>query len=157
MAEQLVNSFATNSLLIHGFVGGVSEQESVLQPPFEANCMNWVLGHIISRRHSSLLCLGQPPLWPEQVLAIYRSGSDPIRSEAQARPFAELISDLDESQRLLEAALEVATEEQLQADFENDRGRKKVIDHLKGFHWHETYHLGQMELLRAFIESRRAG
>jgi hypothetical protein len=38
---------------------------------------------------------------------------------------------------------------------ENDHGPKRAIEHLRGFHWREAYHIGQLDILRAFVESRR--
>ena len=154
-AEKIFQDYKFTNFLIHQFVDGVSDAESVLQPPFKANCMNWIVGHIISRRNSSLLCLGRPVVWPEAVLAQYRTGSEPIRSQDKARPFSQLVNDLDETLKRLEIGLADSSMNDLNLEFENDRGRKKVIDHLKGFHWHETFHLGQLELLRSFIEAER--
>jgi hypothetical protein len=36
----------------------------------------------------------------------------------------------------------------------NDRGEKTAAEHLEGFLWHETYHIGQLELLKAYIDSQ---
>jgi hypothetical protein len=154
-ADKLLEGYKLNNWLIHQYVDDVSEDEGVLQPPFDANCMNWVLGHIIFRRNSSLVCLGKDPLWGDQISEKYRTGSTPIKSKDQARLMQELIADLDQSQTLLIASLESATELDLDELVENDRGRKKAADHLRGFHWHETFHVGQLDLLRAFIESTR--
>lgn len=154
-AERLLQDYKFTNYLIHQFVDGVSHAESVLQPPFKANCMNWILGHIVARRNSSLLCLGAEAIWDKPVLAKYQTGSEPIRSEAQARPFRQLVSDLDETLKGLEAALSKASPADLKREVENDRGRKTAADHLKGFHWHETFHLGQLELLCSFIEAER--
>ena len=57
-AQQLIDDYAGNTWLIERHVEGLSHEESVLQPPFPANCLNWVLGHIISRRNSALELLG---------------------------------------------------------------------------------------------------
>jgi hypothetical protein len=154
-ADKLLEGYKLNHWLIHQYVDDVSENEGVLQPPFDANCMNWVLGHIIFRRNSSLACLGKDPLWDDEIAEKYRTGSSPIKSKAQARPMEKLISDLDQSQILLVSKLGSVSEQELDEWVMNDRGRKKAADHLRGFHWHETFHVGQLDLLRAFIESTR--
>lgn len=154
-ADEMIDAYQGNTWLIHRLVEGVSDEESVLQPPFEANCLNWIVGHIVHRRNSSLACLGRAPMWGAQTAAKYQTGSPPIRSASAARSFSDLVADLDESQQALELALADAKDEDLDAIVENDRGTKSAIDHLSSFHWHETYHLGQLEILRAFVESQR--
>ena len=41
-AQSLLDDYRTNTGLIHRIVDGVSDEESLLQPPFPANCLNWV-------------------------------------------------------------------------------------------------------------------
>jgi hypothetical protein len=154
-AHSLIREYETNTWLIHRHVDGISDEESLLQLPFEANCLNWILGHIIGRRNSSLEALNLPPLWDEEISARYKSGSQPIKSQVDARRFGDLLADLDESQRALAAALEVATDAALDRVVVNDRGAMPAVEHLQGFHWHETYHIGQLDILQAFIASRR--
>lgn len=155
LAQEVLDDFKFTNMLIHRYADGVEDDEAVLQPPFEANCMNWIVGHIVSRRNSSLECLQRQPVWDEVVMARYRSGSPPILEAGQGKPLGQLIQDLDKTVDGLEHALAGASLDDLQMEVENDRGRKSVVDHLKGFHWHETFHLGQLELLRNFIEAQR--
>jgi hypothetical protein len=154
-AQELIKDFEFNAWLIHNHVDGVSDEDSLLQPPFKANCLNWIVGHIVWRRNTCLVTLGLAPLLEELVAARYMTDSKPITSAAEARPFAQLLDDLDHTQAALKAALEEASETALDQVVENDRGPKRVIEHLQGFHWHETYHIGQLDILRAFIESNR--
>jgi uncharacterized damage-inducible protein DinB len=59
-----------------------------------------------------------------------------------------LIGDLDLSQKRIAEALGQMSEGELLQEAETDRGLKPVAQHLAGLHWHETYHTGQLELLR---------
>jgi hypothetical protein len=152
-AESLIGGFRANAQLIHHYADGVSEVQALRQLPFEANCMNWIVGHIVHRRNSSLACIGRTPIWSEDVDAMYRTGSDPVRDAGGARPLSDLMADLDRTQVALESALSVATDEDLDRIVENDRGVKSAAEHLVGFHWHEAYHAGQLDILRAFIDS----
>ena len=155
-AQVLIDDYDTNTWLIHRLTEGIADAESVLQLPFEANCLNWILGHIVHRRNSSLAALGRPTFWDEGISARYKTGSDPIKTQADARPFGDLLADLDNSQHALTAALKAATDATLDRSVENDRGVKPAIEHLRGFHWHETYHIGQLEILRAYVLARRS-
>jgi len=65
------------------------------------------------------------------------------------------LKHLDESVELLRAALGNVSEEYLSESFTNYRGEKTREAHLSGFHWHETYHIGQLEIFRALAMSRR--
>ena len=154
-AQALIAGYETNTWMIHDHVDGVSEEESLLQLPFEANCLNWILGHIVSRRNSALEALGLEGLWDSGTAARYKTGSEPIREAAGARRFPDLLVDLDRSQQALAGALSEATEASLPQIVENDRGAKPAVEHLEGFHWHETYHIGQLDILQAFIASKR--
>jgi len=151
-ANALIEDYEANTWLIHRHVDGVSDEASLLQPQFQANCLNWVLGHIVWRRNSALETLGLPSVWDESISACYCTGSEPVHTQEGARRFSDLLADLDRSQQALSAALENTSEASLDAVFENEQGAKPVFEHLQGFHWHETYHLGQLDLLRAFID-----
>ena len=147
--------YAFQTRLIHHQVDGVTDEESLLQLPFEANCLNWVLGHIIARRHSAIEALGEDPFWSEDWLSRYRTGSAPIQTAEQAIPFQQLLEELDRSMSMLQEGLHTAGTDLLDRAVVNDRGEKAAAEHLDGFLWHETFHIGQLDLLQAFTRSRR--
>ncbi len=148
------DQYSFQTQLVQRLVEGVSHEESMLQLPFEANCMNWILGHIISRRQSALETLGAESLWAESQLSHYKTGSDPILSSEQAIRFETLMDDLQRSLSILQSALQDA-DETLDRIVINDRGEKTAGQHIEGFLWHETYHTGQLEVLRAYIIAER--
>lgn len=152
-AEKLIEEYAGNTWLIHHHVDGITDEQSLRQLPFAANCLNWVFGHILSRRNSSMAALGLDPLWDDATQARYKTGSPPVTGPDDARPFSLLLADLDRSQDLITAALQTATDAQLDTLHHNDRGEKTVFEHLAGFHWHETYHIGQLDILQAFCRT----
>jgi hypothetical protein len=154
-AESIQKDYAGNTRLINKLSDGLTHSESVLQPPFPTNCLNWVLGHILSRRNTALTLLQAEPIWDEATLALYKSGSAPITNEQDGRHWDDLLADLTESQQRLEAALQASTVEDLARIAETDRGTKPVWEHLEGLHWHETYHMGQLEILRVMALSPR--
>ena len=154
-AKKLAEQYTFQTRLIQHLVEGVSDQESLLQLPFEANCMNWILGHILSRRQSAIDALGSDPLWDEERLSKYKTGSEAITDTGQAVPFHTLHDDLERSMDILHAALESASEEHLDRIVITDRGEKPAMEHIEGFLWHETYHIGQLEILGAYIEAFR--
>ena len=119
------------------------------------NCMNWVLGHIIHRRNTALGLFGDPGVWEVDVDALYKSGSPAIDPESPCRDFRALKRDLEQTESRLQEALKLVSEAELEAPGETDRGEKPVGEHLAGLHWHETFHLGQLDMLRSLIMARR--
>lgn len=154
-SEELNQSYATNTWLIGLLTEGLSHDESLLQPPFPTNCVNWILGHIlVSRNESIQLCGGA--MWDEALINRYKSDSHPIRERDDGIcHFEILIGDLQTSQEILFDLLEVLSEEECNEMVETSRGKKPRWQHIRGLHWHETYHMGQLELLRSFILSLR--
>lgn len=147
-AESLIQSFDLNLQVIHLQTKGLSHQDSLLQLPFRGNCLNWVLGHIMVGRNIALKLLGDPPLWTEDQEVRYRRGSDPLVTGERAHRLEELLGDLDESQGRIAAILSEVTREGLEAFVPFRGGQRPLAEALSGQHWHETYHVGQLELLR---------
>jgi hypothetical protein len=147
-AESLTQSYATNHWLINTITEGLTNADSLVQPPYDGNCLNWVLGHILASRQTALKLVGAEPIWNQNEIDRYKTGSRPVTNEDRAIPMEKLISDLDESQTRIAEALGLKSEEELVQEAETDRGLKPVAQHLAGLHWHETYHTGQLELLR---------
>lgn len=147
-AETLTQSYGMTRYIIRLQTDGLTHEDSLLQPPFRGNCLNWVLGHIIAGRDTALELLGQSPLWREEEASRYRTGSEPVTNSEQALPLERLLSDLDQSQQCIESALERISPEEL-AQATTFRGSEQTLGQaLAGLHWHETYHTGQLELLR---------
>ena len=154
-AESLTQSYATNHWLINVLIDGLDNEDSLVQPPYEGNCLNWVLGHIISGRHTALKLLSGHLFWSQAEIDLYKTGAPPITSPEQALPLDKLVNDLELSQERIAAALEAMTESGLLEDGETERGVKPIAQHLEGLHWHETYHVGQLELLAELAKASR--
>lgn len=143
-ADLIARYFSLNHRVIHRQTDGLTHEDSLLQPPFRGNCLNWVLGHIVANRNQVLTLLGEDPIWREEEAASYVSDSEPITSSVKAHRLEKIIEDLDRSQERLNAALERVSPERL-AEMEGD---STVGQQLTGLFWHEAYHTGQTEYLR---------
>jgi hypothetical protein len=117
--------------------------------------MNWILGHVVTNRSHVLETVGAAHAWQDEVRALYHTDTPPVTPESPSVPFDQLVAYLGESVLLLRSALEDMTDAQLEGLHDNYRGTKSRYQHLTGFHWHETFHVGQLEVLQAFIESER--
>lgn len=145
--QKLIQSFGVTTWLMQAQADGLSHEEMLLQPPFRGNCFNWVLGHILTNRDKVLLLLGEEPLFTESEVARYARGSDPVVGAETAVHSQRLLEAVKISQNKIEAGLAAAAPEALNAIYDEEQNLT-VLDRLEGLHWHETYHTGQLELLR---------
>jgi len=154
-AQSISEDYEFHTMLIHRFVDGITHEESLLQLPFRHNCMNWIFGHIVTNRSHVLETVAAKHSWRDEVRALYQTDTPPIKPDGASVRVEKLVAYLDESVILLKSALEDMSDEQLEETHTNYRGEKTRYAHLTGFHWHESFHLGQLEVLKAFIESER--
>lgn len=155
LIDSLCSDIEGSNWFIHILAEGLSQQESFLQPDFGGKSFNWVLGHIITRRNTALKVLGAEPFWGQAETALYQSGSPPLGEGSPSHALSSLLVDLDNSKGRLVEKLNLMTEAELNEAVETDRGLKPRWEHLNGLHWHETIHVGHLDLLRDFIFSRR--
>jgi hypothetical protein len=156
MSNQMrfVESFQTTYWLIGRFAAGMTHEDSVTQPPFKANTFNWVLGHILVSRNRVLGLLNQAPVFEDPGSDSYESGSEPSSSE-NAVTLDRLLQVLDISQTAIVEGLESATTDLL-GKIADEKRAQTVSDQIAGLHWHETYHVGQLEILRQVSGEREA-
>ncbi len=126
---------------------GLTHSDSLLQLPFRSNCLNWVLGHIIVHRDKVLEMLGERPILSEGEKKLYEQGSEPITEGEPAVSLERLLKALEETQERIVATLKQVTADRLEARAEEGRERT-VGERLEFLQWHETYHSGQLEILR---------
>jgi hypothetical protein len=109
---------------------GLTHEDSLIQPPFRGNCLNWVVGHILVGREPVLTYLGESLPWTEVVSNRYKRHSAAVTSAEDALPLAQLLSALEESQARIMAGLERAPAE-MQETLINDAtvGEKIVLLH----------------------------
>jgi hypothetical protein len=143
--ETLADYYGLTYRVIHWQLNGLTNEDSFLQLPFRGNCLNWVLGHVVFNREAVLTRLGESLPWTEAEAARYRPDSEPVTGAEDALPLERLLSALEESQARITAGLKRVSD----ADLEKPAGDDETVGEMIAFsHWHETYHIGQLELLR---------
>ena len=148
-ATDLGSAFERNLTIIKDQTKGLTHADSVLQPPFRGNCLNWVLGHIADTRNGILQRLGLSPILTDEQSNRYGYGSDPVCADGDDIIRLEtLLSLLEKSQEALGSALATITPEALAEEVESFRGTTSLGRLLFFYYWHESYHVGQTELLR---------
>ena len=142
--KSLLWLFKINHSTIKINTEGITDEESLIQPPNGGNCMNWILGHIVVSRNTALKLVGENPIMNDEETEVYKRGSEPLTDESKALPLNKLFSYLDESQERLKTGLSRMSRDDLNAVAE----KKTVGEELAFLHFHEAYHSGQIGLLR---------
>ena len=151
---QLIEPFESNHWLAGRLLEGLSHDESLLLPNFQTNALNWILGHIVVGRQNALKTLAQPALFSDAETKLYETDSAPISVEA-ALPLQTLRDKFDQSQEALVASIAASSEELLSKIVSTPFGDQPRWKWISGLSWHETYHIGQFELLRQLaLDSR---
>lgn len=147
--EYLIQSFQRNLQIIHMQADGLSHEDSLIQLPFRGNCLNWVIGHVITYRDRILELLGEEPIWEERITDLYNRGSEPITSEDEGiLTLAELLVDLERSQERMSTVLVGMNLEDFNKEIDLNGNKMTLGQRLFFLYFHETYHVGQTEYLR---------
>lgn len=126
--DVLIKAYARNLEIIKMQTQNLSHQDSLIQLPFRSNCLNWVVGHLLTNRCNIFQLLEAEDLLPGADLSHYERESEPIQSEGDGvLPLEELISHLEETQINLSKLLEGETLESLQRPVEYRRGVEKPL------------------------------
>ncbi len=147
-AESLIQKYKLTAYIIHRQTEGITNEESIIQPPVRGNCMNWILGHILNDRNLVLSLLGEELVFDKAEAERYQRDSEPVSRLEEGLLFEKLLEKFDLSQKRIVSGLRSITSER-QAEIDQVGTRKEEVGALISFiHWHETYHTGQFELLR---------
>ena len=148
--EYMASSYSRNVQIIKMQTEGLSHEQSLIQLPFRGNCLNWIVGHLVTNRNNVLKLLGMEPLIDPSAVEQYRRDSDPITaSSTSILPLGQLIQLLEQAQDKIATRLRGVPLEELQrtvAFFGNKE--QTVAEWLQFFFFHDSYHTGQAELLR---------
>jgi len=146
-AKDLIGAFARNTNVVKSQAEGLTHEESLLQHP-NGNCLNWVVGHIVLSRDDILEVLGEPRAAGTTV-ARYGRGSEPITGDGEGvLPLPQLLELLGQSQAHLEATLSHMDADALARKSESDERGRTLGQIGFFFYFHDTYHVGQVELFR---------
>lgn len=130
----------SNYKVISMNIEGISNEEAMVFPNGEANCMNWILGHLIYIRNAFLNVLGEESVWDNEKYSCYNRGETPLNRKDEFISFEELKSYLKETQNKLE--LNLNNLESIDP---------VIINDVSGLSLHEIYHSGQFGYLRRIL------
>lgn len=145
----LTKQYAMNGRTIAKNVEGMSEDQALVRAP-GGSCALWVLGHILASRNGVHALLKLPPALPDATAAPFKRGApaDGLAGTGTS------LSDLQAAWRSSQAALEEALPRLTAGDLERrltmpaPLGEGAVAEHLGFLSFHESYHAGQLGILR---------
>lgn len=144
--DELIKDFERNRRIVAAQCEGLTHADSLLQPPFASNCLNWTVGHLVVHRDKALQTLGADTVLDPDTFARYTNESDPVLEDGpDIRRIEELLSALDDSQARLADAIGTA-------DMDGPSGHERfptIGQRVRFLYFHDTYHTGQTEILRA--------
>lgn len=151
LQELLEKQFSFCHYMLRANLEGIGHEASLVRPEPAGNCLNWIVGHIVSSRSSFLPLLGQEELWDAAQAAPYKRDTDPSSDSFEPIALDEVLADLDRSQKRLLAGLPSLT-----AERESERSpinpfhqKEETLGGLfTGLAFHEAYHVGQTGILR---------
>jgi uncharacterized damage-inducible protein DinB len=130
---------------------GLSHEDSLVQPSPAGNCLNWVVGHLMTVYDGVLPLLGQQPVLGTEVLKHYARGGQPIRDSSEALDFQQLLAAMNEAAERVDAGLAALSPDLLdQPAPTSPSGNpdETVRTLLTTVMWHQAYHTGQTGVLR---------
>ena len=150
--SELVRLYEFSFGALNRNLDGVTNEESLIIPQPAGNCINWVLGHVVTARNTVLTLAGRETIVNDDVAAHYRRGSEAIHPGDNVPDIDTLRGWLADSQQQLIPALAALPEEMLRLPVPEPIRRPPLTgtvgDALARLAAHESYHNGQIGLLR---------
>lgn len=133
------------------YLADLTHAQSLVQPPIEGNCINWILGHIVAYRNYALKMCQLAPAVSDAVEQRYAKDSAPVLANGSDAVQFEVLRQayFDGHDRLMAYVATMSAEQA--AEIVSTAGftlpRAEI---LTTFLRHETYHIGQLEWLRVW-------
>ena len=148
--QHLAKAFQRNTQIIKLQSEGISHRESLISLPFRGNCLNWIVGHLLTNRNSIFKLLEREDCLVPESLARYRRESRPITGdEPGVIRFETMLEYLGTAQEQLTEILTALSEKALDQEIaffgESTQTRGEWLFF---FFFHDCYHTGQTEILR---------
>lgn len=131
-------------------VAGLTHEDSLVQPRPGGNCLNWILGHLLTVYNGTLPLLSQEPVMGEGDLTHYARGAPPIRDRAEALEFEQLLTAWSQAVERIDAGLAGLSPDVLDRPVKSPTGNpnETVRSLLTTVMFHQAYHAGQTAVLR---------
>jgi uncharacterized damage-inducible protein DinB len=130
---------------------GLTQEDSLVQPRPDGNCLNFVVGHLVNVYDKILPLLGQETVMGDAV-ARYERGSPALRDPSEAMELGELLAAFDAQTERFQAGLATLPPEALERPMPGPNSGGELTETLRSLLgtilFHQAYHAGQAGLLR---------
>ena len=151
---QAAENYRFNNKFVLNSVQDLSPEEWVKRPGDVCNHVAWIVGHILWARTSILKRLGAE--WSAPWLGLFARGAR--LDDGTAYPSSDTLIDAwKEVGAMLSQALEDASEEvvgKAATPPGPPSADGKVSGQIRFLAWHETYHVGQVSIVRSLLGHR---
>ena len=155
LSETLIIQYRYTGFTFAATLKDLTEEQALNQPEPGDNCINWVAGHLVQTRGITLSLLGLELPFASNKYDRYKRSSEPVQNgqtnNNQTIPLQEILTDFSATRKPLQAGLQSLTQEHANtpapfSPFNNEN--ETVGSLLAGMFFHESYHVGQLGLLR---------
>ena len=121
-------------------IEGITSEQALVFAQGQVNSAHWVLGHLIYIRNFLIELLGGVPIWNQNEFKHFDRGQKPLEKAINAPDF-ELLKDYfqkseGELERLFSQGIAI---------------REENKEDLVGLVFHESYHAGQLGIIRKLL------
>ena len=152
--DLIAHQMTLNHFVLQRNVRDVSHEESLRRPDAGGNCINWVVGHLVSARNSALGVLDAEPVFPAERTAPYERKQSGDLDASTAVPLEELLAAFSRAQETIVNGLKRLDPERASSPAlfsPTNNPNETVGTLLAGLAFHEAYHAGQTGVLRRVL------
>ena len=156
--QELATCFAVGNMVIAMNLEGITNEEALISPEPDGNCVNWVAGHLLMARGGLLKLLGEDAFLSEDEAQPYKQNSPPIKAGDAHVPLDVLRKKLKEAGEIICAKLRDFPTEKLRAELDKSQFPVQIEDGtftvgtmISELLYHDGYHTGQLGLLRRVL------
>ncbi|MBU6359176.1 MAG: DinB family protein [Chloroflexota bacterium] len=150
--DSLIWNYNRNmTVYANNYLANLTHAHSLVQPPIEGNCINWIIGHIVAYRNYGLKMCGLAPVVSDEIVHRYAKDSAAVKGDApDIAKFEDLRNAYFTAHERLMAYIAQMSAEQAAEVISAASFTQARAELLTTFLRHESYHLGQLEWLRVW-------
>jgi uncharacterized damage-inducible protein DinB len=141
-------AFRQNAQMLNKSYDSLTTEEWQRRPNDTSNCILWIAGHLVWARSRAISSLGST--WTRPWLDQFARGAKPAEAAQYPSP-EEILSAWKDVSESLTSAMENVTEQQLALPAPQPSTDGKISGLVGFLSFHETYHVGQVALLRCWL------
>jgi uncharacterized damage-inducible protein DinB len=148
LQEALAKQFGMMYATAASNLEGVDQEHSLITPEPSGNCLNWILGHMVTVHNGLMMLLDEPPVWENEHLSRAKFFK-PVTDSSNALDWSVMrdrfLSSRDRCLAALSRVSDEAMSDKLPNPFGGETTRGELLNVLA---YHQAYHVGQLGVVR---------